>query len=56
MTLVDGEELLHIIGTGIRGEDLQLPAPSPSTAPPYPACGAAMVRRTAHRGQRRADL
>jgi hypothetical protein len=31
MILVDGEELLRVIGTGLRGEALELPAPSPVT-------------------------
>jgi restriction system protein len=52
MTLVDGEELLRIIGTGLGGETLELPVPSPVSAPPCPACGSAMVRRTARQGPR----
>jgi restriction system protein len=52
MTLVDGEELLHIIGTGLQGEALKLPVPSLVSAPSCPACGGAMVRRTARQGSR----
>jgi restriction system protein len=53
MTLVDGEELLRIIGTGLHGEALELPAPAArSSTPACPACGAAMVRRTARQGLR----
>jgi restriction system protein len=52
LTLVDDEELLRIIGTGIRGEALELPVLSPVSAPLCPACGAAMVRRTARQGPR----
>lgn len=52
MPLVDGEELLRIIGTGPDGETLELPVPSPVSAPPRPACGSAMVRRTARQGPR----
>ncbi len=33
MTLVDGEELLRIIGTGLRGESLELPTPTAVSAP-----------------------
>jgi restriction system protein len=50
MTLVDGEELLRIIGTGLRGEALELPASTAASPPSCPACGAAMVRRTARQG------
>jgi restriction system protein len=50
MTLVDGEELLHIIGTGLRGEALELPTQPAISAPPCPACGALMVQRTARQG------
>ena len=51
MTLVDGEELLRIIGSGLHGEALELPAPAArSSTPACPACGAAMVRRTARQG------
>jgi hypothetical protein len=49
-TLVDGEELLRIIGTGRRGEALELPTPTADSTPSCPACGAAMVRRTARQG------
>ena len=50
MTLVDGEELLHIIGAGLAGRGLELPAPTPVITLACPACGAAMVRRTARQG------
>jgi restriction system protein len=50
MTLVDGEELLHIIGAGLRGDALKLPTPTSISAPACPACGAVMVQRTAGRG------
>jgi restriction system protein len=50
MTLVDGEELLRIIGTGLRGGALELPQPAVIAAPLCPACGAVMVRRTARQG------
>ena len=50
MTLVDGEELLRIIGTGLRGEALGLPTPTAISTPLCPACGAVMVQRTAHQG------
>jgi restriction system protein len=50
LTLVDGEELLRIIGTGLRGEALELPQPAAISAPPCPACGGVMVRRTARQG------
>lgn len=46
MTLVRGEELLRIMGTGLRGEALELPTPTAISAPSCSACGAAMVRRT----------
>jgi len=49
MTLVDGDELLRIIGAGIAGAPLVLPA-APTTGPTCPACGGDMVRRTARRG------
>ncbi len=52
LTLVDGEELLRIIGTGLRGEALELPVPTAVSVPACPACGAAMVRRTACQGPR----
>ncbi len=54
MILVDGEELLRIIGTGLRGEALELPVPAAVSAPACPAYGAAMVRRTARQGARSA--
>src|SRR5258708_30879396 len=50
MTLVDGDELLRIISTGLDGEALELPAPKAGASPVCPACGAEMVRRTARRG------
>jgi restriction system protein len=50
MTLVDGEELLHIISAGLVGDPLELPVPVALTAPPCPACGREMVRRTARQG------
>ncbi len=50
MTLVDGDVLLRIIGTGLRGEALELPTPTADSTPSCPACGAAMVRRTARQG------
>jgi restriction system protein len=50
MTLVEGEELLRIISAGLAGSDLELPAHKAVTAPMCPACGAAMVRRTARQG------
>ena len=52
MTLVDGEELLRIIGAGLAGEQVHLPAPDPMTAPACPACGGQMVWRTGRRGPR----
>ena len=52
MTLVDGDALLHIIGTGLAGDALELPRPDVRAAPPCPACGGEMVRRTARRGAR----
>ena len=49
MTLVDGEELLRIIGTGLHGEALELPAASArSSTPACPPAG----RRTARQGLR----
>ncbi len=50
MTLVDGEELLQIISAGLAGDPLELPVPMAFAAPPCPACGQEMVRRTARRG------
>jgi restriction system protein len=50
MTLVDGEELLRIIGSGLRGEAIELPVPAAVTTLACPACGANMVQRTARRG------
>jgi restriction system protein len=50
MTLVGGSELLRIIGAGLRGGELELPVPDGPAAPPCPACGGDMVRRTAWRG------
>jgi restriction system protein len=50
MTLVDGEELLEIIGTGLRSEALELPTPTAASAPPCPRCGAVMVRRITRHG------
>jgi restriction system protein len=50
MTLVDGEELLQVIGSGLRGEAIELHAPTAVSGPPCPACGAEMVRRTVGRG------
>jgi restriction system protein len=50
MTLVEGEELLRIISTGVDGQALELPQPEVTAAPTCSACGAAMVRRTARQG------
>jgi restriction system protein len=50
MTLVDGEELLRIISTGLGGEPLELPVPTAPVGPAWPACGGEMVLRTARRG------
>ncbi len=50
MTLVNGEELLRIIGAGLAGRSLELPQPSATDTPTCPRCGAAMVRRTARQG------
>jgi restriction system protein len=52
MSLVDGEELLRIIGAGLAGAPLVLQTPAPTSAPMCPACGGDMVRRTARRGPR----
>jgi restriction system protein len=49
-TLVDGDELLRVIGAGLVGGPLVLPAAAPTSAPLCPACGGDMVRRTARRG------
>ena len=51
MTLVDGDELLRIISTGLVGEALELPVPAAAATPACPACGAEMVRRTARQGR-----
>lgn len=50
MTLVDGEELLRIISTGLAGEPLRLPEVDDAPTPSCPACGGEMVRRTARQG------
>jgi restriction system protein len=50
MTLVDGDELLRIIATGLDGAPLELPRPAASATPACPECGSAMVRRMARRG------
>ena len=50
VTLVDGEQLLSIIRTGLDGAALVLPDPPPPQAPSCPTCSARMVRRTAQRG------
>ena len=50
MTLVDGKELLRIIGHRPAREALKLPTPTAGSTPSSPACGAAMVWRTARRG------
>jgi restriction system protein len=50
MTLIDGEQLLKIIGAGLAGESLPRSASRDSDIPTCPACGQEMVRRTARRG------
>ena len=50
MTLLDGEGLLKIISAGLAGSVHELPTPDGHAAPPCPACGGEMVRRTARRG------
>jgi restriction system protein len=50
MWLIDGEELLGIIRAGLDGNPLAVPAPTATAEPTCPACGGAMVRRTARRG------
>jgi restriction system protein len=50
VTLVDGEQLLSIIRTGLDGAALVLPTPAPLQAPSCPACSSVTVRRTAQRG------
>ena len=50
MTLIDGEEFLRIISTGLAGEILELPRAESTAAPACPRCGADMVRRTARQG------
>jgi restriction system protein len=50
MSLVDGDELLRIIGAGIAGGALHLPVADAPSSPRCPACGGEMVRRTARRG------
>jgi restriction system protein len=52
MTLVDGVQLVRIIGTGLLGEALGLPVPAAASIPTCPVCGSAMVRRTARQGPR----
>jgi hypothetical protein len=51
MTLVDGDEILRIISTGLVSEALELPVPVAQATPAPPACDAAMVRRTARQGR-----
>jgi restriction system protein len=50
MTLIDGEELLRIISSGLVGHALKLPRPEVTATPTCPACGAEMVRRTTRQG------
>ena len=50
VTLVDGEQLLSIIRTGLDNEALVLSKPPPLQAPNCPVCTSVMVRRTAQRG------
>jgi restriction system protein len=50
MTLVDGEELLRIMGAGLDGVPFEMPVATDPVVPPCPACGATMVQRTAHCG------
>ena len=50
VTLVDGEQLLSIIRTGLDNAALVLPKPPPLQAPNCPVCTSVMVRRTAQRG------
>jgi restriction system protein len=52
MTLVDGEELLRIIGADLSGAELEMPPPGGESVPACPACGITMVHRTARRGWR----
>ena len=52
VTLVDGEQLLKIIRSGLDGAPLVLPEPPALQAPSCPACSSVMVRRTAQRGAR----
>jgi restriction system protein len=52
VTLVDGEQLLAIIRSGLDGAPLVLPEPPALQAPSCPACSSGMARRTAHRGPR----
>jgi hypothetical protein len=50
MTLVDGPELLRIIGAGLAGVPLEVPVATDPAVLTCPACGADMVQRTARRG------
>ena len=50
MTLVDGPELLRIIGAGLAGMPFEVPLTIDTSVPTCPACGADMVERTAGRG------
>jgi restriction system protein len=55
MTLVDGEELLRIIGTGAARRGPRAARIAVGQRAPVSACGAAIVRRTADRGQHAGD-
>ena len=50
MTLIDGPELLRIIGAGLAGVPFEVPVATDPAVPPCPAYGADMVQRTARRG------
>jgi hypothetical protein len=56
LTLVDGPELLRIIGAGLAGMPFEVPLPIDTAVPTCPACGADMVQRTAYCGAHSGEL